>query len=848
MTNLLKSRLSHSGGILLIWDLIVFQKELVLSGANYSGVVGRWHGINEKVALVNVYGPQQSSQKKALWIELHSLISSRNAIWIIFRDFNAVRFPKERVGCSFSISEATTFNDFIVKSGLLDFQMGNHRFTRFDREGAKMSKLDRFLVSQKFFNFWNNASVSALPRTLFDHCPVMLSVGMKHNGPKAFNIFDHWFTVHGFDSLVNKSWSEGLYNGTPDIILKNKLKKLKADIKEWNYFKCVESNRWKEDLKKRIFEWDQKAELDALSPNDVDAREEILMELMHLEQNDRNSLKQKSRVKWAIKGDENTKKFHTLVNKKARKQAVNGLIWNGSWTEDIDIIKNAAFYHYQDRFKKSTHQRPKFRSSLFRKLKAAGTTFLEASISMDEIKDAVWSCSGSKLPGHDGINFNFLRRYWELLKHDVFNAIKHFETSGILARGCNPSFIVLVPKINDPLQMSDYRLISLIGCLYKIILKILSSRLAKVIHKLISANQTTFLAGRQILDRCLIANEIINCAKSEDSRLLLFKVGFEKAFDSVNWAFLHDIMQQMGFSVKWRKWVNKCMNSASVFVLVNGSPSREFKFERGLSLAEDGANISLLQYVDDALFFGEWSYSNTSTLVKMHKCFQDVSGLKVNLLKSRLYGVGVSLNEVASVAEVINCAHDKLPFTYLGLPVGRNMRIGESWNMVVDRFLNRLSSWKSKLMSIGDRLTLVKAVLGSMPLYYLSMFRSPIKIIKRLEAIRSRFFRVLMMKVERWVPIRCRAVSQFASLKNQIGRSQGAVRALYGVSYMLLWSIWRWHNKLLHASLTEVDGIKHEDIFPSIQRLFLLWMSIRSGRDNMNWRDWSLNPCEIIDI
>nr|GEU59798.1 hypothetical protein [Tanacetum cinerariifolium] len=731
--------------------------------------------------------------------------------------------------------------------------------------------------------------VSALPRTLSDHCPVLLTVGSKQSGPKAFKIFDHWFTVPGFDSLVNKSWSEGLYNGTPDIILKNKLKKLKGDIKEWNYSKRVESNRLKEELKKRIFDWDQKAELGSLSPNDVDAMEELLLELMHLEQNDRNSLNQKSRVKWAIEGDENTKFFHTLVNKKARKQAINGLIWNGSWTEDMDTIKNAAFSHYQDRFKESTHQRPKFRSSLFRKLEASDATFLEASISIDEIKDAVWSCSGSKSQCPDGINFNFLRRYWELLKHDFFNAIKHFKSSAILARGCNPSFIVLVPKINDPLQMSDYRRVSLIGYLYKIISKILSTRLAKVIHKLISANQTAFLAGRKILDGCLIANEIINCAKSGDSRLLLFKEDFEKAFDSVNWSVLHDIMQQMGFGVKWRKWVNACMISASISVLVNGSPSREFKMERGLrhgdplslflfliaeealqvltldacnkcvykglSLAEDDANVSLLQYAYGCL-----------VLWRM-----------VNLSKRCLYGVGVPLNEDAIVAEAV-------------------------------KFLNKLSSWKSKLMSIGGHLTLIKAVLGSMPLYHLSLFRAPIKFIKRLEAIRSRFLRAknlsllgkwmsrfhtedttLWRKVIKeihgpdggfvhmahrgtriglWseivknieyiknleIPLDNLIVRKITSgektrfwkdkwcssghtimdlyprlfvlennkdrrvcdrwrlnngvwnadiLLNRIAfpaRSQGADRALYGACYVLLWSIWRWRNKLLHAS------------------------------------------------
>lgn len=96
---------------------------------------------------------QQSSQKKDLWVELHSIITSRNAIWSLFGDFNAVRIREEKVVCSFTMSEATTFNDFIAKSGLLDFQMGNHRFTHFNREGTKMSKLDRFLVSQNFFNF-----------------------------------------------------------------------------------------------------------------------------------------------------------------------------------------------------------------------------------------------------------------------------------------------------------------------------------------------------------------------------------------------------------------------------------------------------------------------------------------------------------------------------------------------------------------------------------------------------------------------------------------------------------------------------------------------------------------------
>ncbi|GKE12020.1 cysteine-rich receptor-like protein kinase [Tanacetum coccineum] len=90
------------------------------------------------------------------------------------------------------------------------------------------------------------------------------------------------------------------------------------------------------------------------------------------------------------------------------------------------------------------------------------------------------------------------------------------------------------------------------------------------------------LAGRQMLDGSLIANEIINVTSKEKLRLLLFKVDFEKAFDSVNWNFLMNTMAQMGFGVKWRKWIYACLSSALVSILINGSPSKEFPMKRSL--------------------------------------------------------------------------------------------------------------------------------------------------------------------------------------------------------------------------------------------------------------------------
>lgn len=198
--------------------------------------------------------------------------------------------------------------------------------------------------------------------------------------------------------------------------------------------------------------------------------------------------------------------------------------------------------HFESRFKEDVKIRPKLRSEYFRKLDHVDSSILESSLSMAEVKQAVWNCSSSKASGPDGLNFMFIKRYWDIFKDDFYNYIKYFESSCQLARGCNPSFMVLIPKKNDPLEISDYRPISLIGCVYKVISKILSMRLTGVISKVVSPNQTAFLEGRQILDGVLIANEIVRLANSEKQKMLLFKVDFEKAFDSVHWEFLLDIM------------------------------------------------------------------------------------------------------------------------------------------------------------------------------------------------------------------------------------------------------------------------------------------------------------------
>nr|GEZ85705.1 putative RNA-directed DNA polymerase, eukaryota, reverse transcriptase zinc-binding domain protein [Tanacetum cinerariifolium] len=241
---------------------------------------------------------------------------------------------------------------------------------------------------------------------------------------------------------------------------------------------------------------------------------------------------------------------------------------------------------------------------------------LDCPFTLEEIKAALWDCGSSKTPGPDGFTFKFYKKHWNTIEHDV----------------------------DDPLVVGDFRPISLIGSQYKIIAKILANRLSRVVSLVIGDVQMAYIKGRQIIDGPLMVDEIIAWVKKYKKRIMFLKVDFEKAFDSLSWSFLFSILKQIGFSSKWRTWIHSCLNLAFASVLVNRSPTKKFKIERGLrqgdplspflfilvvealnvdlleatnnnvfhgiKVGTDKIHISHLLFTDDALIMGEWSRSN----------------------------------------------------------------------------------------------------------------------------------------------------------------------------------------------------------------------------------------------
>jgi len=148
---------------------------------------------------------------------------------------------------------------------------------------------------------------------------------------------------------------------------------------------------------------------------------------------------------------------------------------------------------------------------------------------MMEILEAVSHCESTKCPGPDGYNFHFVKKNSDVIGDDIVRAIMSFQTTGFILTGCNASFIMLVPRKDNTSNLNEFRPISLAGCVYKILAKLLANRLKKVLPSVINLNQPAFLGGRGLMDSILVTNEIVNYLRKEKKCGVLVKVDFFKS-------------------------------------------------------------------------------------------------------------------------------------------------------------------------------------------------------------------------------------------------------------------------------------------------------------------------------
>ncbi|GKD39123.1 RNA-directed DNA polymerase, eukaryota [Tanacetum coccineum] len=584
----------NSGGILCVWDPKSFKKLNVMVSDYFVIIRGVWMLNGKNLIIISVYVPQELTEKKMLWDYLSSVTENWNGKVVIMGGFNEVRKKAELFGSVFNVQGANAFNTFISNAGLEEVPLGGCFFTWCHKSATKMSKLDRFLIYKSLISSCPNIFVVSLERYLFDHRMILMLESHYDYGPVPFRFFHYWFDMEGFDKLVEDSYKEApVVDINAMIKMMKKLKYLKEKIRGWNKKnKGVFRNNMC-NLKNELAELDLVIDKGEGDVDVVNKRTNVIKTLQELEKLQSLKLAQKTKIKWAIKGDENSKYYHGILNKKKSQLAIRGILVDGNWIKSPDLVKRKFLSHFKKRFKKPIETRLHIDLNFPSKLTSDQRNDLECEVTKDEIKKAVWDCGIEKSPVY------------------------------------------------------TYR--------------------------------------------------------------------------SKEW---------------WTHW-----NEASIDIIVH-----------------------------------------------VLECFHRASGLRINMSKSKLLGISVDADK--------------------------------SWKETVEGTVARLSKWKMKTLSIGGRLTLIKSVLCSMSICHMSLFKVPMKVLQRMESIRSHFFNGVDLVGKKPIWVKWKNV---LPSKDKGGLGVSSLFALHrALMFKWVWrfftqssSLWTRVIKAIHGGDGKI-GKKAKSSFPSI--------------------------------
>nr|GEW69158.1 RNA-directed DNA polymerase, eukaryota, reverse transcriptase zinc-binding domain protein [Tanacetum cinerariifolium] len=284
---------------------------------------------------------------------------------ILMGDFNEVRSREEWRGSVFNPSGARVFNYFIDSLGLVDVKLEGYSFTRSHPSATKISKLDRFLVSDGVISLFPSISAICLDRHLSDHRPILLRDVQVDFGPTLFRFFHSWFCYEGFDEMVEQSWRAFSHSDRNAMIrFKKKLQDLKIIIRQWIKVK-------RDQLSRRCG---------------------LIGQLHDIKKKEAADYFQKS--------------------KKRSQLAIRGVFVDGLWENDPMVVKEAFHNHFASWFKMPTFSGIKINFPFPDRLSPDHASDIERDVSRDEIREAVWNCGENKSPGPDGYTFEFFKKYW----------------------------------------------------------------------------------------------------------------------------------------------------------------------------------------------------------------------------------------------------------------------------------------------------------------------------------------------------------------------------------------------------------------------------------------------------
>ena len=401
---------------------------------------------------------------------------------------------------------------------------------------------------------------------------------------------------------------------------------------------------------------------------------------------------------------------------------------------------------------------------------------LMATYSREEVKKALFNIGDLKAPGPDGLHSIFYKRFWYIIGEDLTDEVLLAVNNKLIPEGWNDTTIVLIPKVENPESVTQFRPISLCNVVYKVISKLIASGLKLHLPDIISPNQSAFIPGRLIIDNVLVAYECYHSIKNKKMGKYgncAVKLDMHKAYDRVEWCFLKKVMIIMGFDTGWVDLIMACVSSVRYQVRVNNVlsdfiyPSRGLRQGDPLSpylflLCAEGLTsllnfeeesghlmgvkvcrgaLSHLLFADASLILMRADAGNASSLHRALDDYCSASGQLVSEAKSSIFfSPCTEVQTRVEVCSVLNIMTEAITNKYLGLPPLVGVDRSDCFQHIVDRVCKLLMGWKEKHLSFGGKEVLLKAVIQAIPAYAMYVFKLPKQIIKGIITAMSQFW------------------------------------------------------------------------------------------------------------
>nr|XP_009623283.1 uncharacterized protein LOC104114523 [Nicotiana tomentosiformis] len=376
-------------------------------------------------------------------------------------------------------------------------------------------------------------------------------------------------------------------------------------------------------------------------------------------------------------------------------------------------------------------------------------------------------------PGCEGYNSLFFKKTWRILGEEVIAAVIEFFESAYMCKAINCRTITLILEVQNPTNIKEFKPISCSTVLYKMISKVLTTRLHDVMAELIDNCQATVVPGRLITDNIIMSHELVKgYGRKNISPRCMLKIDMQKAYDSVEWVYIEQVMRLLSFPEVFVKLIMACTRTVSYSVLIIGKLYVPFKARKGLRQGDPlssflfvlameylsrslkilkvnkqfifdprCAKLNLVQlgFADDLLLFCRENIQSIKILHQHFQMFSPASGLIANPNKSYIYFGGVNNLLQQQIMVILGYTKYELPFRYLGVPLSTKRLSAIQCKPLIERMLSRIQSWTAKFLSYAGRAVLVKRVLFAIQTFWAQIFILPKKIIHFIEAICRRF-------------------------------------------------------------------------------------------------------------